>query len=95
MPLITEFQEYIFLMDVSRTAYCLRYSQTEESEQLFLEIRRRNLTMSNNMDKQSYIDEAEKELLHTYNRFSLVLDHGEEYICMIQMAMHIWTSLQE
>lgn len=51
--------------------------------------------MSNNMDKQSYIDEAEKELLHTYNRFSLVLDHGEEYICMIQMAMHIWTSLQE
>lgn len=29
------------------------------------------------MDKQSYIDEAEKELLHTYNRFSLVLDHGE------------------
>ena len=42
-----------------------------------LEIRRRNLTMSNNMDKQSYIDEAEKELLHTYNRFSLVLDHGE------------------
>ena len=58
---------------MSRTAYCLRYSQTEESEQLFLEIRRRNLTMSNNMDKQSYIDEAEKELLHTYNRFSLVL----------------------
>lgn len=33
--------------------------------------------MNNNMDKQSYIDEAEKELLHTYNRFSLVLDHGE------------------
>ena len=33
--------------------------------------------MSNNIDKQSYIDEAEKELLHTYNRFSLVLDHGE------------------
>ena len=30
-----------------------------------------------NIDKQSYIDEAEKELLHTYNRFSLVLDHGE------------------
>ena len=74
---ITEFQEFIFLMDVSHTAYCLRYSQTEESEQLFLEIRRRNLTISNNMDKQSYIDEAEKELLHTYNRFSLVLDHGE------------------
>ncbi len=45
--------------------------------------------MSNNMDKQSYIDEAEKELLHTYNRFSLVLITAREYICMIQMAMHI------
>lgn len=29
------------------------------------------------MNKQEYIDTAEKELLHTYNRFSLVLDHGE------------------
>lgn len=29
------------------------------------------------MDKQEYIDTAEQELLHTYNRFSLVLDHGE------------------
>ena len=43
MPSITEFQEFIFLMDVSRTAYCLRYSQTEESEQLFLEIRRTSI----------------------------------------------------
>lgn len=33
--------------------------------------------MNSNIDKQTYIDEAEKELLHTYNRFSLVLDHGE------------------
>ena len=51
--------------------------------------------MSNNMDKQSYIDEAEKELLHTYNRFSLVLDHGEGVHLMIQTAMHIWTLPQE
>lgn len=29
------------------------------------------------MNKSEYIDAAEKELLHTYNRFSLVLDHGE------------------
>ena len=29
------------------------------------------------MNKQDYIDTAEQELLHTYNRFSLVLDHGE------------------
>ena len=49
--------------------------------------------MSNNMDKKSYIDEAEKELLHTYNRFSLVL--AREYIFMIQTAMHIWTLPQE
>ena len=29
------------------------------------------------MNKQEYIDTAEQELLHNYNRFSLVLDHGE------------------
>ena len=29
------------------------------------------------MNKQEYIDTAEQELLHTYNRFALVLDHGE------------------
>ena len=29
------------------------------------------------MNKQEYIDVAEQNLLHTYNRFSLVLDHGE------------------
>ena len=29
------------------------------------------------MNKQEYIDTAEQELLHAYNRFSLVLDHGE------------------
>lgn len=29
------------------------------------------------MSKQEYIDEAEHALLHTYNRFPLVLDHGE------------------
>jgi acetylornithine/N-succinyldiaminopimelate aminotransferase len=29
------------------------------------------------MNKQEYIDAAESSLLHTYNRFPLVLDHGE------------------
>ena len=29
------------------------------------------------MNKQEYIDSAEKELLHTYNRFQLVLEKGE------------------
>ena len=29
------------------------------------------------MNKQEYIDVAEQNLLHTYNRFSLVLDHGD------------------
>ncbi len=29
------------------------------------------------MDKMTYIENAEAELLHTYNRYSLVLDHGE------------------
>ena len=29
------------------------------------------------MNKQEYIAAAEQELLHTYNRFSLVLDHGK------------------
>lgn len=30
------------------------------------------------MSKQEYIDVAEQELLHTYNRFSLVLDQGKD-----------------
>ena len=29
------------------------------------------------MNKQEYMDAAESSLLHTYNRFPLVLDHGE------------------
>lgn len=29
------------------------------------------------MNKQGFIDAAESSILHTYNRFSLVLDHGE------------------
>ena len=29
------------------------------------------------MNKQDYIDGAESTLLHTYNRFPLVIDHGD------------------
>ena len=29
------------------------------------------------MNKQQYIDKAEQELLHTYNRFQIVLEKGE------------------
>ena len=44
------------------------------------------------MNKQDYIDGAESALLHTYNRFPLVIDHGDgvylydtdgkEYLCL-------------
>ena len=30
-----------------------------------------------NMTQQQYIEEAEKALLHTYNRYQVVLDRGE------------------
>ena len=30
------------------------------------------------MNKAEYIEEAEKNLLHTYNRFQVVFDHGED-----------------
>ena len=29
------------------------------------------------MNQESYIEKAEENILHTYNRFHLVLDHGE------------------
>lgn len=41
------------------------------------------------MNKQEYMDCEDKALLHTYNRFPLVLDHGEEYIFMIPMERSI------
>ena len=30
-----------------------------------------------NMTMKALIDQAEKDLLHTYNRYQVVLDHGE------------------
>ncbi len=32
---------------------------------------------NNNMNKQEYIDKSNAEFVHVYNRFNLVLDHGE------------------
>ena len=29
------------------------------------------------MNMQEYIEEAEKDLLHTYNRYQVVFDHGD------------------
>ena len=29
------------------------------------------------MNKENYINQTESELLHTYNRFPVVFDHGE------------------
>ena len=34
------------------------------------------LTMSDCITMKEYIDQAEKDLLHTYNRFQIVLDKG-------------------
>ena len=34
------------------------------------------------MNKQDYIDGAESALLHTYNRFPLVIDHGDGEIIL-------------
>ena len=39
---------------------------------------------------KEYIAEAEKDLLHTYNRYQIVLDKGEVCICMIQTVKNIW-----
>ena len=41
---------------------------------------------------KEYIAEAEKDLLHTYNRYQIVLDKGKAYICMTPMGKNIWIS---
>lgn len=37
-----------------------------------------------------YMKETNEALLHTYNQFPVVLDHGEVHICMIQKERNIW-----
>lgn len=42
------------------------------------------------MNKQEYIDTAEQELLHTYNRFHLYLIMVRAYTFTIQTKKRIW-----
>ena len=37
-----------------------------------------------------WIDEAEQSLLHTYNRYPIVLERGEVYTCMTQKGKNTW-----
>lgn len=44
---------------------------------------------------REYIEEAEKALLHTYNRYQVVLDRGMAYISMMWKENAIWISCPE
>ena len=50
--------------------------------------------MENNQTN-TYMEETNLELVHTYNRFPVVLDHGEGVIFMIQKERSIWILRQE
>ena len=52
--------------------------------------RKRNMSMM-----QQYIEEAERALLHTYNRYQVVLDKERVYIYTISRGKNIWTSRPE
>ena len=54
-------------------------------EPLFWEIRRKNIIMSN-----PYIEEAEDAILHTYNRYQIVLDKGEGVHLYDVNGKNIW-----
>ena len=42
------------------------------------------------MNKEEYIKREEGAMLHTYNRFPVVLEKGRESISMIRMEKNIW-----
>ena len=43
------------------------------------------------MNKEEYIKREEGAMLHTYNRFPVVLEKGEGvYLSMIRMEKNIW-----
>ena len=50
--------------------------------------------MENNQTN-TYMEETNSELVHTYNRFPVVCDHGEVFIFMIQKERSIWILRQE
>ena len=47
------------------------------------------------MNKEICMKEAEESILHTYNRFPVVFDHGGEYICMTRTEKNIWILRRE
>lgn len=47
------------------------------------------------MNMQEYIEEAEKDLLHTYNRYQVVFDHGDGVKLYDIEGKNIWISWQE
>jgi acetylornithine/N-succinyldiaminopimelate aminotransferase len=61
-------------MDVSPTAFFLKYSPTKESELLSL-VQERSVSIM--LSKQEYIDKSEENIYKTYNRFPVVFHHGE------------------
>lgn len=52
--------------------------------------RKASIIMVNNK-----ITEAEENLLHVYNRFPIVLDHGEDVYLYDAEGKNIWILLQE
>ncbi len=47
------------------------------------------------MSMNEQMNHAEENILHTYNRFPVMFDHGEGCIFMIQRAKNISTLLPE
>lgn len=47
--------------------------------------------MAENLTMQEYIDEAESELLHTYNRYQIVLDKGDGVYLYDYNGKNTWT----
>ena len=66
-------------MEESRIVCCLKFYQTEELELPFLREKGADFTMDQTISK------TESAILHTYNRYDLVLEKETALTCMIQM----------
>ena len=42
-------------------------------------------------NKETIMKRAEEVVLHTYNRYPLVLERERAFICMIRRGSNIWT----
>lgn len=71
-------------MEESRIVCCLKFLQTEELELPFLREKGADFTMDQTISK------TESAILHTYNRYDLVLEKETALTCMIQMEKPIW-----